>query len=166
MANVQGHMMLRHAMRDHNELNMIIGPAFNDSNVHRISSALRSAYRNKLPYGESHTTDPGHAMNNMSGTASIISRPDFYLSKQPEQRRGPDNGRTLKNSRSVNNSSSNIGNDNRHRHQERPRNSSHPSFFQSEQPESALHLEHLPSYPSHAIVDSGACASLIGEDTL
>lgn len=56
---VPGHMMLRETGLDSNEQSMTVEKVSGSYHVHRISSALRSAYKKKLPYSAVLNMHPG-----------------------------------------------------------------------------------------------------------
>lgn len=77
-AIVQGHMMIRNESRDQNEQNMVVGQASGDYNIQRISAALRTAYRKKLPYSASLNTHPGGRFNKVKVPYSPSNPLDCY----------------------------------------------------------------------------------------
>lgn len=151
--------MLKYAGLNHNDQNMIVGQVSGDHNVQRGSSAPRSENRNKLPFSASHKTEPGGPCIRTSTPSFQQGYPNRYHAAPWQKYRiwcfsrgAHDNERTS--------NSGTSGNDSDSAHQlqrNRQNNTGHLSFFQA---------SHSPSGPSQAVMDSGACASLVGNGTL
>lgn len=137
---------------------MFIGQASGNYNETRVSSALSSTYRSKPPYSATHATHLGNQFVNMAQSPASPSSADHYYQQQHRgtihtKRRRNQNSSAVDNQ--IDNTQLSINNE--QQLQERRQNISHPSFF---------HSYHSLSGPSHAIVDSGACAQLVEESTL
>lgn len=151
-------MMLRHPKLNHIEQNMGIGQLPCTLDVNQTLSAFRSAYRNKQPHITSHVIHSGNQFANL--TQPLDSR------NHPEQNLHQQCWGTIDTQRYKSSDISAVNNPNDDtqpsidtiRQCQKPRQkTSHFSFFHSNQ---------SPSETLHAIIASGACASLIGKDSL
>ena len=140
---LKGHLLLRQASLETQEKNMVIGAESGNHDITYLSSALRNAYVNHLPSSSTmNTTIP-----NSRPPSETDLTVNANLNRSKTSRRSDRNRRVNTAAQSQNNPDSSIA------------TGARPVFF-------TYKTDSSTNNTSGAIVDSGACSSVVGKTTL
>ena len=152
-AKLKGHLLLRQACLDHSERNMIVGASSGSYDVGSITASLKQAFRLNKPISSVRT--------HFEGTPEFKNKRKIYETKHPRK--------------FYRNSNSNPSNDSKRSGQpeqkylEQFQKSMHNNskFGEDSKPPPTFVTQNYPSEnPVYAILDTGACGSVVGEKTL